>query len=97
VITAIDYPLINGVEMNKKHPDTFHIPGDNTRKGLEVGAYAKIGLNHPKRGGELFWVEITEVRAGDYVGRIDNDLVLYPELDCKTQLVFLHDHVLGTL
>lgn len=88
------HPLIDGVEQNKAHPDTFEIPGDNARANLSIGAYAKIGVNHPKRGGERFWVQVLRTEGTGYVGKVDNDLVIYPELTCSTEIPFGPQHVL---
>lgn len=88
---------IDGVKRNKEHPDTFQIPGDTACRGLSIGAFAKIGMDQPKRGGERFWVQITEITPTGYVGRVDNNLVIYPEFDGKTLITFEPEHVLGVL
>lgn len=80
-------PLTDGVERNRNHPHTFHIPSEDLRHGLKVGMTVKIGTEgqDPEPGGEpihgeKFWSEVMEVRDADgqrrYIVRVDNDLVI---------------------
>ena len=71
--------LMNGVERNRAHPDTFQIPSQDEREALQAGAFAKIGIEMPDGSGERFWVKL-EGRVEDgatvqYRGAISNDLV----------------------
>src|SRR6184192_2552889 len=89
--------LIDGVEMNRLHPDTFEIPDALERCYLERGDLVKIGLTHPDNGGERFWVNVLESHASKnnhyYVGAIDNDLVDY-DFPYGSKIFFGPEHVL---
>lgn len=73
--------LIDGVAMNRKHPDTFEIP-DN-REGLSPGRLVKVGfeatselvehIGYEGPAAERMWVRIEEVRDdGTYLGTLQN-------------------------
>jgi hypothetical protein len=49
---------IDGVEMNRQHPESFHIPNSEERTTARIGDFVKIGVESSERGGERFWVEI---------------------------------------
>ncbi len=98
----VETTLINGVEMNAAHPDTFSVPCETARESLQPGDHAKIGLTS-EEGGERFWVKITEVRSGpnqgeahDYTGVVDNDLVVF-DIPLGEPIDFDAPHVLDVL
>jgi hypothetical protein len=66
--------LVNAQAMAENHPDTFEVPAPAALNALTVGSVAKVTPDTSP--GERFWVEITEHNGNDFVGRIDNDLVL---------------------
>lgn len=77
--------LINAVQRNREHPDTFWLPAEEIRQALQIGQLAKIGLEIAHTG-ERFWVILTRVERGEnvprYWGRVDNDLrVFFDEPD----------------
>ena len=71
--TPIQIELLNGVEQNKKHPTTFHIPSDEKKSKVEVGDIVKIvDIQY----GERFWVIVKEFISDELmVGEINNTLV----------------------
>lgn len=69
------YTFIDGVEMNKKHPDTFEIPTQEELNSIKVGDSIKIGIRYPSGGGERFWTEIVEILDTGFKVRVDNDLL----------------------
>jgi hypothetical protein len=70
------YGLIDGEKRNAEHPDTFEIPSAEDRADLEVGTYAKIGVEgEDGMPGERFWVLVQENAGGRFKGEINNDLV----------------------
>ena len=71
--------LVDAVEMNRKHPETFHIESEEARRSLQVGDWARLGFQCEGLAGERMWVKITEVLGdGKYVGTLDNDPVNLP-------------------
>lgn len=99
------YDMINGVEMNRMFPDTFGIPTKLEKALIEPGMYVKVGISKPAEDGitgERFWVLVTEYKwlettqSGYGEGTIDNDLVVFPELN-GTIIKFTTDHVLDIL
>ena len=70
--------ILSGVEMNKKYPDTFHIPAEQFRKGLKAGDFAKLMFTCEDGGGERMWVIVKHRAVEDsgrvvYHGTLDND------------------------
>jgi hypothetical protein len=65
--------LVDGVKLNQKHPNTFHIPSDEEKSELCVGNIVKV-IDEKYR--ERFWVEIDDFITDDLmIGIIRNDLV----------------------
>ena len=74
------YPdLIDGVAMSVIY-DTFEVPSVDKIKSLEAGDFIKIGIKQNKDkndfGAERFWCEIMEKSGDNFIGRVDNDLVM---------------------
>ncbi len=61
--------LINAVEMNHAHPDTFDIPDQLEIESILPGKFVKVSNSQ-----ERFWVEILERENDVLIGRIDNHL-----------------------
>jgi hypothetical protein len=91
--------LVNGVEMNRQHPNTFNIPTTYAKASLQVGAFVKVSakvlVNHNgiRSEFERFWVEITKLNYPIFEGRIDNDL-LTKELHYNDLIKFHSDNIL---
>ena len=39
-----NFTFVDGVEMNRNHPDTFHIPDADEKAAIKVGDFVKIGF-----------------------------------------------------
>lgn len=87
--------LIDAEERHRLYLERFEIPALEVRIAGQVGFLAKIGFEHPEYGGERFWVEIVEVREdGQYVGRVDNDLEDYWEINFNDLFLFEPKHIM---
>lgn len=62
--------LLDGVKQNELYPATFLIPSEDEIKILGEGDFVKVAAS-----GERFWVQIEEIHEGNFIARIDNDLV----------------------
>lgn len=93
----MSWTIVNGEERHAQHPDTFEIPAERDRKSLRVGDFAKICLEGGEAG-ERFWLRVTaKTDDGRYVGKVDNDLVVYTEIPLGFEMVFAPEHVLSIL
>ncbi|HSZ74676.1 MAG TPA: hypothetical protein VK779_07645 [Rhizomicrobium sp.] len=89
--------LIDGVELNRQHPDTFLIPSVTERTSAKVGELVKVGVESTERGFERFWVEIVNrIDDGRYVGRVDNDLADGWGFNYNDHIIFAAQHILAT-
>lgn len=91
--------MIDGVERNRLHPKTFHIPTFAEKFMVEAGKYVKVGLESPDGNGEKFWLLVTR-RAGDkMVGEVSNDLVRTHQhgIICGDRLQFQPQHILSIM
>ena len=57
-------PLLDAVERNREHPDTFFIPGAAELEEIHEGDFVQLGVGwkgegERKAGGERFWVQVT--------------------------------------
>lgn len=89
------YELENCVAMNRKHPQTFHIPSGKEIKALKVGDYVKLIFVPTDEGllTERMWVRITEKTIhGSFVGVLDNDPVSVP-IECGDRVEFSFVHI----
>jgi len=67
-------PTLNGVEQNRKYPDTFSIPSEEAKDGVRPGDFVKgaFGGDEVKRT-ERMWVKVTEVHEGLVRGTLANE------------------------
>lgn len=68
--------FINGVEMNRLHPDTFEIPSPEEKSAIRPGDFIKVGF---KEGGETerMWLEVKAITPeGLFQGTLDNDPIV---------------------
>ena len=62
--------LVDGIEQNKLHPETFWIPSEADIKKIKIGDIVKVACS-----GERFWTQVEEMDGENFVAKIDNDLV----------------------
>jgi hypothetical protein len=62
--------LVDAKEMNRKHPDSFHLPPMEELQLLSKGDFVKVC-----DGFERFWIEIEKIKDGSILGRVDNYLL----------------------
>jgi len=90
--------MIDGVAMNKAHPDTFEIPSDAEKAAITSENWVKVGFiaPGPKANTERMWVKVTKMSGDDIEGVLDNDPVLVPHLITAGDVVKLKKiHVLA--
>ena len=61
---AEQMPLLDAVERNREHPETFLIPGPAELAEIHEGDFVQLGVGwkgegERKAGGERFWVQVT--------------------------------------
>lgn len=67
---------MDGEALNRRRPQTFHIPHLQERKSVRVGQNVKIGVQSPNDNpGERFWVIVRKRLQDRYCGTVNNDLV----------------------
>lgn len=93
--------FIDGIERNRENPKTFGIPTAQEISEVQPGWWIKVGLEKKapaewERGGERFWLKVTSVdkKSGLFVGQVDNDLTLFPDLT-DAVLTVEGRHVIG--
>ena len=99
-----NWTLDDGEDYHHAHPDTFPIPAQVVREGLERGDYAKlifrIAVAEDDDAVERMWVIVSQKVAGGYVGILTNTPALIEEdesLRMGTQLTFSARHVIAVL
>jgi hypothetical protein len=88
--------LLNAEERHRAYPSTFSIPRSDLRRSLTVGSFAKLlfGVGYDdSTSAERMWVEVTEVGANGYVGRLDNDPTLIADLAPDQLVPFGPEHI----
>lgn len=92
------YVIDNGEERHALYPDTFYIPPREVRESLEPGDYIKACFREPGNDhGERMWLEIIAVGEGEYRAKLDNDPVLFPDLECGEELTIRPEHVINVM
>ena len=99
--SKIDF--VNGVEMNREHPETFHIPSVSEKTAAKPGQFVKVGVNFIPETKEdfhceRFWVIVSENLVDRQIikGLINNDL-LYTDrhgLACDQPIELPYDAIL---
>lgn len=93
--------LESGVERHLLHPESFAIPDEATRTGLQPGDFAKLIFviaveEDDEPIIERMWVVVREAADGGYFGLLDNE----PEIDendefwLGTEVPFGPEHVI---
>lgn len=93
------FSLIDGVAMNKAHPDTFEIPTTDEIAALKDGDHVKLGFKMKRKdcpSAERMWVKIVARKGGDYCGTIANSPV-FVNAEFGDLLLFERKHILSIL
>ena len=91
------YRLMDCIEQNQKHPDTFQI---DDADALDVGHYAKLVFQEADgKYGERMWVQVLSVTDEVYIGLLKNVPAFFPEETIKFDdvVVFNRRHVANVL
>lgn len=92
--------LLDAVQSNKEHPQTFELPNDTNR--LRAGDFAKISMQFEspeKLKGERFWVHIMNRDGDRFTGTVNNALrcTEYHGVNNGDEIKFETRHVLECL
>jgi Uncharacterized protein conserved in bacteria (DUF2314) len=88
--------LLDAEERHSAAPHSFSIPRSDVRRSLTPGSRVKLlfGAGPGARPSvERMWVEVVEVQADRYVGRLDNDPVAIVDLRRGDRVDFRPEHV----
>lgn len=72
-----EYSLMDGVEQNKKYPESFYIPEEEDKDLIYPGVSCKLGFEPklPYKLTERMWVEVTGKTKTGFVGTLSNQPV----------------------
>ena len=87
--------LDSGVKYNRLNPDTFWIPDDEEKKGIQPGDKVRLIFRMRDGWGERMWVRVTAVRRnGTFEGVLANTPVGIPRLYPGDAIKFSRDAVI---
>jgi hypothetical protein len=87
--------LANGVDRNRRHPDTFEIPDEAIRLSIKPGDRVKLGFELSRGPGDRMWVDVTRVGKRKLVGILFNEPVFIPRLESGDKVKFRREHIIG--
>lgn len=92
----VEYTLTNATETALLHPDTFQIPPEWAKVGLDVGECVKLGFNfrEEEAPGERMWVKITEANYPKFAGTLENTPLFGWELEYGDTVHFTSDNIM---
>ena len=106
------FTFVDGVEMNRNHPDIFHIPDAGEKAAIKVGDFVKIGFIPTSEAREMgidmterMWVKVSELDApcGDteplfLTGTLANDpFVFWDVLSFEGVVSFENRHIMSIM
>ena len=89
------WTLLDAVEMNKKHPDTFEIPTGEERNGLELGDKVYLSFESKKYGSERMWVQVSYIGDEEYEGILQSFPMSFEILKHGDTIPFISQNVLN--
>jgi hypothetical protein len=90
------YVLLSGTELNKLHPNTFHIPLPDDKAAIRAGDFVKLIFD----GGdttERMWVRVTAITAEGLTGELADEPF---SLDCirfGDAVKFAYHHIVAVI
>lgn len=91
------YKLIDGVEMNSKHPETFEIPSKEDIQSLKKGDFIKLGFEESGLSPERMWVMFRGLSDGQYTGTLNNEPYSLETIKFGDKVVFQEHNILSTM
>lgn len=91
---SVKWHLESGVEMNRKHPDTFWIPEAVDKYAVRPGHVVKLMFTTSDGWGERMWVRVQRVRRGRYHGMLCNTPIGIPRLGSGSRIKFSSEHII---
>ena len=95
--------LLDGEQLSREAPQTFHIPELALRQNLQLGDFAKLTFEIAVEGEkypsvERMWVVIRERTPSGYLGVLDNEPDCISENDrfwLEAEVPFDHRHIIA--
>ena len=84
--------FMDGQELSKQHPDTFHVPHEDELDQVEAGFYIKVGHNK-----ERFWTQVISIEGDAINVRVDNDLIMEHPFKCGDKILVEKRHILDLM
>lgn len=95
------FTLLNGIELNTAHPNTFFIPSDEEKNELVPGDFVKIGVSFDSTSinTERFWLRVKTISTDGVKGIVDNDLVFTEMhgLDYQDEMSIKFENILSIM
>jgi hypothetical protein len=92
-IIVHEFDFVDGEKMNRLHPDTFEIPSQIERYGVQPGNFVKVIFE-----ADRFWVEVVEVQKVEkektYIGFVDNAL-MNDKVNYQSLVVIKPKHIIS--
>lgn len=96
--------LESAVEQNQRWPTSFHIPPQEARENLQIGALVKLLFcfavhddENPSPDYDLeyerMWVKVTEIKPNGYIGELENSPVMSDVLTYGDLIHFQPHHI----
>lgn len=89
------YKLVDGVELNGKHPKTFQIPSEHDKANFRVDDFIKLGFIELGKPTERMWVKITERNGDSFTGTLDNVPVQLQTVKYEDVVQFEAKHIIA--
>lgn len=87
--------LGDGVQSNRRWPNTFEIPSDEEKDGVRPGDLVKATFRiRSGQWGERMWVEVARVHRGRVTGQLINAPVGIPRLEVGRKVRLKHKHII---
>ena len=92
------YKLGNGVERNRKSPDSFWIPSDKDKDQVKPGDFAKLIFEGTSSGGaERMWVRVTSRDGNSLTGKLYNTPYELTGISPGDEVEFNPDNIISIL
>lgn len=89
------FTLVDGIEINRKHPSSFYIPTQEEINSLTPGNIVKVGFEEQGKSGERMWVTVSEINGDDFTGILDNEPYDLETIKLGDEVKFSTKHILG--
>jgi uncharacterized protein YegJ (DUF2314 family) len=93
----MEFFVVDAFERNREYPDSFQIPSSAEVKKLDEGSFAKLVFqtNEKTPQSEKMWVRIIECQGDNFVGELDTDSTIIPNLSVGQRVIFERRHIVA--